>query len=134
MTKPKTDNTSMGNPPTGTYFKEDKQGWEQEFDERFTLPNQQPADYTSGTDYNPNQPRKEMDIFLKPSDIKSFIRKVEDQTRQQTLEEVKQLANNLKVNINSDVDTRTMEYKAYLQKKGHNGALTLLHKSLDQLK
>ena len=28
MTKPKTDNTSMGNPPTGTYFKEDKQGWE----------------------------------------------------------------------------------------------------------
>ena len=27
MTKPKTDNTSMGNPPTGTYFKEDKQGW-----------------------------------------------------------------------------------------------------------
>ena len=25
--KPKTDNTSMGNPPTGTYFKEDKQGW-----------------------------------------------------------------------------------------------------------
>jgi hypothetical protein len=26
--KPKTDNTSMGNPPTGTYFKEDKQGWE----------------------------------------------------------------------------------------------------------
>ena len=26
--KPKTDNTRMGNPPTGTYFKEDKQGWE----------------------------------------------------------------------------------------------------------
>lgn len=27
MNKPKIDNTSMGNPPTGTYFKEDKQGW-----------------------------------------------------------------------------------------------------------
>ena len=57
----------------------------------------------------------------------------EAEVREETLEEVKQLADNLKVNINSDVDTRTMEYKAYLQRKGHNGALTLLCKTLEQL-
>lgn len=42
-----------------------------------------------------------------------------------------QLADNLKVNINSDVDPRTMEYKAYLQRKGHNEALSLLIKTLE---
>lgn len=62
-------------------------------------------------------------------DLESLL----DQQREEMVEEIKQLANNLKVNINSNVDTRTMEYKAYLQRKGHNGALTLLHDSLDKL-
>lgn len=60
--------------------------------------------------------------------LKSFATEIRESER----EKIKQLAGNLKVNINSDVDTRTMEYKSYLQRKGHNGALSLLIKGLSQ--
>lgn len=61
------------------------------------------------------------------------IVKVEAKERQRVLEEVRQLASNLMVNVNSDVDSRTMAYKAYIQRRGHNDALKLLIEKLNEL-
>ncbi len=63
MTKPKTDNTSMGNPPTGTYFEKPKpqtKGWEEKLDKYGCCS----GDYCSG-DHN--------------AKLAGFIRRIENQ-------------------------------------------------------
>lgn len=54
--------------------KTEKWNWEKEFDDKFTLPNEEIADFTAGTGYIPVRPRERMNIFKEPDEIKSFIR------------------------------------------------------------
>ena len=57
----------------------------------------------------------------------------DEEVRREVLEEVKQLIKNTMVNVNSDVDSRKMEYKQYLQRRGHNDGLQEVINQLNKL-
>lgn len=62
--------------------------WEKRFDEKFTLPNVNEGGYTAGSDYNPNKPRESMNVFVKPDEIKDFIRKERADARKEVIQKI----------------------------------------------